>query len=240
MDTRDEIREAGTIEGWNDLSKLVDKYFKSGWIWRGVGNAAHGLRPRIGRPGARRNSTDGTNRRYSQNEEKRLLRQFKREGQVKFEWKPSTDLEWMILGQHHFMPTRLLDWSESLIVAAYFAVDQPVRGGSAAIYGVLPPPRMDAATDPFDVDLGKGPWLVRPPHITPRITAQQGVLTLHTSPSHDWESNAIHQWTIPAKKCFTIKGKLNFSGIHAASLFPDSTDKHTEHLGWLYKWGRLS
>jgi hypothetical protein len=233
------ITDSGAIKGWDDLSGLVVKQFRKGWIYRGVRDRhKHFLRPRVGREGARKDA-QGADLPYDIEQEKRQLAQFMREARAKFEWTPTTKLEWMILGQHHLLPTRLLDWSESLLVAAYFAVEDPRT--DAAIYGVGPPPQLDdLGVDPFGNQLGRSPWLVRPPHINPRITAQKGVLTLHPLPDQDWDDDGIHRWTIPKDATFTLKGILDFCGIHAASLFPDSADRHTEHLGWLYKRGRLS
>ena len=236
------IQDQGILDGWKGLSQLVDQRFKEGWIYRGVPDydPKKGLRPRIGRERVRINK-DGMGLPYDAQEERRLLRQFQREARALFEWVPKSDLEWMILGQHHLLPTRLLDWSESLLVAAYFAVADAERDPKtyAAIYGVKPPEEIES-DDPFSNNLSCEPKLVRPPHINPRITAQQGVLTLHPKPAQDWDTDGIYLWRIKTTQCFTLKGKLNFCGIHAASLFPDSADWHTKHLHWLHKVGRLS
>jgi hypothetical protein len=130
------ITDAGVIRHWEALAELVREHFKRGWIYRGVRKSSYKLVPGIARDDARKDP-QGHELPYDENEEKLQLQQFAREGRGRYEWQPASDLEWMILGQHHRLPTRLLDWSESLLVAAYFSVEDPRF--EAAIYGVKPP-----------------------------------------------------------------------------------------------------
>jgi hypothetical protein len=223
------VTEAGVIQDWDALARLVREHFKQGWIYRGVKKSSYHLIPSIGRENARKHP-HGHLLPYQVEEERRQLRQFIREGRGRFDWQPQTDLEWMILGQHHRLPTRLLDRSESLLVAAYFEIEDVLS--EAAIYGVKPPPEItNLDANPFGLELGDTPRLVRPPHLNPRITAQRGVLTLHPKPDEAWDVPEIHRWTIPSTATFTLKGVLALCGIHAASLFPDGAGRHTEYIG---------
>lgn len=162
-----------------------------------------------------------------------------------------TSWEHYALMQHYGLPTRLLDWSESLMVASCFAVARAMRPGEiktgAAVWMLDPfwfnrqtcgeaylgyedQPRTKRFLRPPDEEyqLPRLPLAVCLPHNSPRISAQQGLFTVHGSsrkPLEQLVPNArlsrLVKFVIPKEHVRTVQRELRLAGITASTLFPD-------------------
>jgi hypothetical protein len=112
-----EEKEVEGIEGLlREALALAKTQPNGGFLWyRGLNRASYKLLPKIMR--------DNKSIEQVLDRERRLLTRFRQRSLAY--WPagyPQTDWEHLFAMQHYGMPTRLLDWSENLFVAAHFAL----------------------------------------------------------------------------------------------------------------------
>lgn len=223
------------IRSWSDLTNLLPQLAQHTWLFRGEPRLGLDLKPKAGRVGKAR----GAARKLPFNpaHEKAVLQLFKTQARPYLGHTPVNDTEWLAVAQHHGMHTRLLDWSESLLVAAYFAVANAGVDGHAVIHGICDVPEISPKEEaiPFAI---KKVVLYRPPHIAARIPAQSSVFTVHPDPTASLRSRSLRSWVIADNACMKIKRMLDACAINESTLFPD-LDGLARHLGWRYKWGKF-
>jgi hypothetical protein len=227
-------RKPNTINSWLDLARLAEQLAREEWIFRGEPANGHALRPGAGRLTRELGGRRGT--RFSNDDERAALERFKNDALPYLEFKPpqNHDLEWLAIAQHHGMRTRLLDWTESLLIAAFFAVESAAPREPGIIYGVRGLPLAQATDDPFSLEEIS---VYRPSHITPRVAPQWSVFTVHPNPTEDFRlSPQVTTWTIRGNNRWRIKCILDSCGINYASIYPDLTGL-ARHIYWRYKWG---
>lgn len=223
------------INSWADLARLIESSADGKWIFRGEHRVFNKLQPKAGRVGSERGAA--RKQPYSEAHEREALDLFQKQARPHLSHTPSSDTEWLAIAQHHGMATRLLDWTESLLVAAYFATEQAGTRGNAVIFGVRGLRTINKSEEkkPFALT---NHGIYRPPHITPRIPAQRSVFTVHPDPTAPFSHQGLTRWVISNSACGDIKRILDACAINESSLFPD-LDGLSRYIGWRYKWGKL-
>jgi hypothetical protein len=227
-------RKPHVIRSWLDLARLAEDSAADDWIFRGESHAGEALRPSAGRlPEGPRTPR---RLRFGIDDERAALERFKSDALPYLDRTPPPDhhLEWLAIAQHHGMRTRLLDWSESLLIAAFFAVEAGGAHGGATIYGVKGLPSVDAGADPFAVGEVS---VYRPSRLTARMAPQLSTFTVHPDPSRDFRADPrVRHWRVSGhRNCWQIKLVLDACGVNYANIFPDIAGL-ARHIEWRYKW----
>ncbi len=170
---------------------------------------------------------------YSLRQERDCLSLFKKYAAPHLDYVPRSDWEWLALAQHHCLPTRLLDWTSSPLVATYFAVEGPADSDSA-VYGMRIPLILDVLQNQNRNPLAtrKGVDAFSPDHISARIAAQSGVFTVHWQPRQPLHRNTVDKFVIPRLVRPAIRRSLFGLGMHRGTLFPD-LDGQSQFIEWL-------
>lgn len=217
-------RTTGTLlpgPGWLDFLENVSGKGDRRWIFRGQADARWHLQPSIGRP----DKTGPTG--YRLEDEMKFFEEFRAEAQ-RFHSEITTNLELLALAQHHGLPTRLLDWSTNPLVAAWFACENEDNGADACVHMIRTSRtdiKLTSDFDPFNEDLAEI-VLVRVPSRTARITAQQGVFSIHCSPERTWtyEKGKIkaiadyESFVIPSAEKPFFRAMLSIFGINLSRM----------------------
>ena len=219
------------IDSFDKLHQTIQRYSTYNAIFRGVKSVDYQLKPSVGRMRfIRRDPMMETDRREA---EMFMFGRFKRRAIPYLEFTPEDDWDWLTLAQHHGLPTRLLDWTLNPLVAAYFAVEDDSFGDSdGVIYAceTIPAVNREKSPNPFHV---KSIRTFVPKHITRRLSAQDGLFTIHPAPTKELKgSKDIDKLIIEKSIRHEIKEILYRYGIHRASLFPD-LDGLASHIRWL-------
>ena len=179
-----------------------------------------------------------------------LLQQFKQSATLLLSEHRRLDYEWLFIMQHHGVPTRLLDWSESPLVSLYFACTSEANKRKAgALWCLLPtelnkhasvkpketysiPSILDPSLERYNPESYRsedttemGPVAVVSTRNTPRMQSQKGTFTVFHKDKTAIEliADKKHVWRyiIPAAAKTTILEELRILGIDEFSLFPE-------------------
>ena len=85
--------------------------------------------------------------------------------------------------------------------------------------------------DPFAISEAQKYY---PPHISPRITAQNALFTVEPNPTQESVVPGLVKITIPMLAKHNIQVRLAIYGIHSESMFP-GLDGVCTHLSWRMK-----
>jgi len=191
-----------------------------GSLCRGVPDESFNLTPSLFRS-AKRDDYDAL--------EHNMLWIFKTHAMAHLQNAPKSELEWLTIARHHGLPTRLLDWSLSPLVACFFAVkDASTVNGAVYVYDH----RNFSKEEDINLKTFDEIQVFIPSHATKRVAAQSGMFTVHPTNRKTLDNKKIKKIIIPGKRKNEFLKRLVKFGIHYGTVFPD-LDGLSEYIKYL-------
>jgi len=210
-----------TLGSFAELHGYVAPHGRA-FVYRGVTDVEHQLIPSVGRGAYDLQAVLKT--------EADLLWLFKSHARPLLNFQPNSDWEWLTLAQHHGLPTRLLDWTRNPLVGLFFACRSGAES-DGTLYCLHASDLINPSTQPDPWSVSQ-PNLVLPAYVTPRLSAQSGLFSIHPVPNAPLVLGHDTKLVIPKGLKPTFLEALAQYGVHSGSMFPE-LDGLCVHLKWL-------
>jgi hypothetical protein len=232
----------------------MDKFEEDIW-WRGQAKSTWDLRPRIYDPGEYKSEIS-------------YINLFKSKAISRRSNCPALDdyPSWLFLAQHHRLQTRLLDWTESMLIATFFAIwEDEYLSNTGALWALDPGSLNENQFGKNAIHLPTNPSIIplfdqafveplpeeekvekiaaiRPHEVDIQMMVQMSVFTIHgtSKPLNKLKDNEkfLMKFLIPANAKRKIRRLLEDLGIRESNLFPDLGHLSKEIMS--YEFGRRS
>lgn len=214
------------VTNWKELHGILESMRDSGWIFRGVSSSEHYLLPSIGR--------EAVYGPYKLAQEQRLFEEFKNRAVSLISDPRFDEWDWLAYAQHIGVPTRLLDWSVSPLVALYFALESN-SDTDRVLYAVKYSKYIHEVdhrnSSPF-TNSKEGRFTA--PLVFDRIRAQRGIFTIHPEPTKIFHPKGLKSYLVDASLVNDFRRRLFKYGIDHWHIYPDAHGLGLQ-LSWQFK-----
>jgi hypothetical protein len=210
---------------WTKFLEFVDAKSQARWAFRGCSSIHHQLTPSVGRVTS-----------FEPLRETQIFRSFQRAARLHLSMPGASDWDWLVVAQHHGLPTRLLDWTTNPLVACFFAVSGASRDQDGIIYAHAVEERdivRDGNVGPFDIE---DVCFLLPSALAPRVASQRGLFSVHAMPNEVWapEGLEVNSFRVPKEAKGMFQRKLFRLGMDDAHIWSD-LDGLCKTLAWRYR-----